>query len=80
MEELEKAYQNVFNGPYGELVLADILSLLGHFANDPSTIDPKCIAVSHTIISRLGAYSTDGVRGYVAKIIEAGVEQSLSRK
>lgn len=77
MEELIKAYRNTFNSPDGELVLADILSMLGHFANDPSRIEPHCMAVAHTILARLGAYSADGTRRYVKKVIESGFTDSV---
>lgn len=79
MDELTKAYRATFEGPQGELVLCDILSLLGHFSNDPGRIDPACIAVSHTILSRIGAYSADGTRNYVRKVIEAGLMQSNTK-
>ncbi len=79
MDDLKKAYRNTFSGPDGELVLADILNLLGHFANDPGHINPQCIAVSHTILSRLGAYSVKGTRKYVEKVLEAGFEDSVAQ-
>lgn len=78
--DLEKAYRIVFNSPEGELVLADILSMLGHFSNKPESMDPKCLAVSHTILSRLGAYSSEGTRNYVRKVIEAGLMQDVVSK
>lgn len=77
MDELTRAYRAVFESQQGEIVLCDILSMLGHFANDPGRINPQCIAVSHTILSRLGAYSADGVRNYVRKVIEAGLKQDV---
>lgn len=77
-KQLMEAYRNVFSSPDGELVLADILSLLGHFANDPEYINVQCIAVSHTILSRIGAYSTKGTRNYVQKLIEAGLDNSVT--
>ena len=76
--DLEKAYRTVFSSPEGELVLADILSMLGHFSNKPESMDARCLAVSHTILSRLGAYSADGTRNYVRKVIEAGLMQDIA--
>lgn len=71
MEELTKAYRATFSGHQGALVLADILSLLGFFSNTPETINPMCIAVGNTILSRLQVFGSEGCAEYVGKILES---------
>lgn len=70
MEQLHKAYRKVFSGSDGELVLADILGLLGDTRN--TNINPECIAVANTIKTRLGAIDENGTIRYARSIIEAG--------
>lgn len=69
MHELQVKYKRVFSGPDGYMVLADILALLGFCNNVPDRIDPKCIAVANTILSRLDVFGRDGIVDYVARII-----------
>ncbi len=68
MHELSLRYKKVFSGLDGNMVLADILAMLGFCNNIPDRIEPKCIAVANTILSRLGAFGTDGIVDYVTRI------------
>lgn len=69
MSELQRRYMKVFSGPDGNVVLADILAMLGFCNNVPDRIEPKCIAVANTILSRLDVFGTDGIVDYVARIV-----------
>lgn len=70
-DRLTQAYQLVAATSAGKLVIADILSMCGYFANVPDRIDPKLIALAHTILSRLGVYGSDGVLRCVEALIES---------
>lgn len=59
-ERILEAYRNVFTTEDGQIVLADVLSQLGYFANREECIKPPCIAVANTIISRCGLIGSDG--------------------
>ena len=56
----------------GEIVLADILSMLGFFSNQVERIDPHGVAVGNTILSRIGVFGSDGCTRYVHHILQAG--------
>lgn len=67
----QRAYRHVFESEEGQMVLGDILSELGFFANQPAKIHPECIAVANTILGRLGLYNGDNVSIYMAGVHEA---------
>lgn len=77
-ERLTQAYQLVAATSAGKLVIADILSMCGYFANIPDRIDPKLIALAHTILSRLGVYGNDGVMRCVEALIESAPPAKIS--
>lgn len=79
-ERLTQAYQLVAATSAGKLVIADILSMCGYFANVPDRIDPKLIALAHTILSRLGVYGNDGVMRCVEALIESAPPVKISSK
>lgn len=59
-ERLFMAYKQVFGTEDGRIVLSDILSMLGYFANVPERINPQCIAAANTILSRCGIIDAGG--------------------
>lgn len=69
MTRLQRAYQTVFKTEEGELVLSDILSMLGFFSNIPERIDPRSISIANTILSRLNVYGESGVGDYVRAML-----------
>lgn len=69
MTKLQRAYQTIFRTDEGELVLSDLLSMLGYFSNIPERIDPKSISIANTILSRLNVYGAGGVGSYVKAIV-----------
>lgn len=70
--QLQEAYRAVFGTKEGEIVLADILSMLGFFSNQVERIDPHGVAVGNTILSRIGVFGSDGCTQYVHHILQAG--------
>ncbi len=68
LTRLQVAYQHVFSGDDGVMVLSDILSQLGYFSNMPERIDPQRIAIANTILSRMNVYDASSVYDYVRSI------------
>ena len=64
-KDVMRAYSNIFNTYDGQLVLADILSQLGYFSNQPESIKPECIAIANTILSRCGIMNSAGIGIYM---------------
>lgn len=52
--KVQDAYRRVFQTEDGKTILCDILNLLGFFNNVPERINPQCISVGNTILSRCG--------------------------
>ena len=72
---MQRAYRHVFESEEGQMVLGDILSELGLFANQPAKIHPECIAVANTILGRLGLYN--GIGENNVSIYMAGVHEAM---
>ena len=64
-QDVMDAYSRVFSTGDGQIILADILCLLGYFSNVPESIDPRCIAIANTILSRCGVLDSRGTGIYM---------------
>ena len=67
-EQVMAAYSRIFSTQDGIIVLGDILSQLGFFANCPGQIKPECIAVANTILSRCGLLNSVSSEIYLSGI------------
>lgn len=63
--DVKAAYSRVFSTGDGQIILADILCQLGYFNNVPESINPKCIAIANTILSRCGVLDSGGTGVYM---------------
>jgi hypothetical protein len=71
--ELTRAYQKVFNGEEGEIVLTDILNQLGYFGNIPQGMNPDLLAVANIILVRLNVFDSSNVQRFVSAMIDSAV-------
>lgn len=71
--ELIRAYQKVFNGEEGEIVLTDILNQLGYFGNRPQGMNPDLLAVANTILVRLNVFDSGNVQRFVSAMIDSAI-------
>lgn len=63
--DVKAAYSRVFSTRDGQIILADILCQLGYFSNVPESIEPKCIAIANTILSRCDVLDSRGTGIYM---------------
>lgn len=70
-KKLQNCYYSVFSSSEdGEVVLCDILSLLGFFSNTGKEREVDGLSVANTILSRLGLFSEEGALEYTKTILK----------
>ena len=78
-QQVMESYSRVFSTQDGKIVLADILSQLGYFSNQPEGIRPECLAVANTLLSRCGLLNSSGA-GILMEGIAYSIDLALAMK